>query len=328
MENDKQIGSMLRSGFELQQGPVSNLDEYQTSLPHLFYVTHMGIANVLPETWRLTIDGLVQTPLQLSWADLASYPRERIIATHECAGSPLQPTVPVRRVGNVEWEGVPLRCLLEQVGVLPEARFMWSTGADSGVFNGVFSSCYQKDLPVSVAQQGRVLLATHLNGQPLSPERGAPLRMVVPDYYGTNSTKWLVGLSFQERRSPNYYASHFYNDQVQGVRQPVWALAPHALMVSHSEGQLLHAGEHLVWGWAWASGGVAMVEVSIDGGQSWLPTTLSLRVDFGWQRFSVAVNLQVGAQHWLCRATANDGRAQPPSGARNEWFGLRLQVIE
>ncbi len=327
MEKARQVVPMLRTGFELQQGAVTDLSEFQTSLPHLFYVTHMGIADLLPAAWQLTIDGLVQTPLQLCWADLASYPRERILATHECAGSPVQPTVPVRRVGNVEWEGIPLRCLLEQVGVLPEAQFMWSTGADWGEFNQVTSSSYQKDLPVSVAQQGKVLLATHVNGEPLTPERGAPLRLVVPDYYGTNSTKWLLGLSFQDRRSSNYYASQLYNDDVHGSRRPVWGLAPHALMVSHSEGQLLHAGQHTVWGWAWAKGGVAMVEVSVDGGRSWQPTTLSTRIDFAWQRFAVTLEFAPGAQHWLCRATATDGQTQPQSGARNEWFGLHVQVI-
>ena len=328
MEHARQVVPMLRTGFELQQGPIANLTEFQTSLAHLFYVTHMGIADLSPAAWQLTLDGLVQTPLQLCWADLVAYPRERLFATHECAGSPMRPTQPVRRVGNVEWEGIPLSCLLEQVGVLPEARFMWSSGADWGEFNQVTSARYQKDLPMSVVQQGSVLLATHVNGQPLAPERGAPLRLVVPDFYGTNSTKWLVGLSFQDSRSPNYFAAQLYNDEVRGARQPVWGLAPHALIVSHSAGDLLQAGEHTIWGWAWAKGGVALVEVSIDGGQNWQPCTLSNRIDFAWQRFALTLDVRADTQHWLCRATANDGRTQPESGARNEWFGLYLQVIE
>ena len=83
---------------------------------------------------------------------------------------------------------------------------------------------------------GKVLLATHMNGAPLSIEHGAPLRLVVPDYYGTNSTKWLVQLDFQAERSPAYFASQLYNDTGPEGPSPVWRIAPHALIVSDCDG--------------------------------------------------------------------------------------------
>lgn len=321
---------MLRSGTEVSQSPVDALHDFQTPEQHVFKVSHMGIsalANLPRQDWRLQIGGLVQQPMALSWDDLAQFPRQRVLALHECAGHPLFPTVPVRRAATVEWEGVLLADVLQPVGVLPEARFMWSTGAEAGHFNRLDHPHYQKDLPMA-ALGGKVLLATHMNGAPLSIEHGAPLRLVVPDYYGTNSTKWLVQLDFQAERSPAYFASQLYNDTGPEGPSPVWRIAPHALIVSDRDGSSVAAGWHRSWGWAWASGGVVQVEVSIDGGASWSVAELESRIDHAWQRFEFAWQAEPGSRHLLCRATAHDGRIQPQEGARNAWFGVTLQVMD
>lgn len=319
---------MLRSGFELHQPALTGLSEFLTPLAHLFSVSHMGISALTRSDWCLQVHGLVQHPLQLRWDDLARFPRQRVLATHECAGNPMFPSRPVRRVGNVEWEGVALADVLEEAGVLPAARYMWSTGADWGQYYDSTLPYYQKDLPVAVAQNGKTLLATHLNGEPLSQERGAPVRLLVPDFYGTNSTKWLVSLNFQEQRSSAHFAKQLYNPVVDGIEQPVWALAPHAVFVSHQADAQLSAGPQLLSGWAWASGGVAVVEVSTDGGNTWHTSTLAERVDHAWQKFDYLWQAPPGAQHVLCRAIANDGRVQPKEAARNCWFGLHFDVHE
>lgn len=328
METDQPLGRMSEPGFQLVQPKVSGLTEFRTSLEHLFRVAHMGICDLTGVPYQLEVGGLVKKPLKLTLDELARYPRERLLAVHECAGSPIRPTVPVRRAGNVEWEGVPLTCLMEEAGVLPEAQYMWSRGADFGEFNGVPSRFYQKDLPIHVAWHGKVLLATHINGEPLPVRRGAPLRLVVPDFYGTNSTKWLTRLDFQATRASGYYTTRLYNDDFHGTPAPVWALAPHALIVSHAEEKPVLAGEQEIWGWAWARGGVAQAEVSLDGGQHWQVATLAPREEYAWQRFAILADVPAGPQHWLCRAIATDGRVQPASGARNEYHGLHLNVIE
>jgi DMSO/TMAO reductase YedYZ molybdopterin-dependent catalytic subunit len=324
---------MLRSGTEVSQSPVHALQDFQTPESLVFKVSHMGIsalAQLPPEQWHLEIKGLVRQPLQLSLADLAQLPRQRVLALHECAGHPLFPTVPVRRAATVEWEGVALSEIVQQAGLLPGARFMWSTGAEYGHFNKLDHPCYQKDLPLEalLAPGSKILLATHMNGAPLSIEHGAPLRLVVPDYYGTHSTKWLVALDFQAERCPAYFASQLYNDVGPDGLIPVWQIAPHALIVSETEGATINAGLRRSWGWAWASGGVAQVEVSIDGAASWQVAELDPRIDHAWQRFEFDWQAEAGAQQLLCRATARDGRVQPAKGARNEWFGVRLQVID
>jgi DMSO/TMAO reductase YedYZ molybdopterin-dependent catalytic subunit len=321
---------MLRSGFALHQPALAALTEFRTPLPDVFWVTHMGIMDVPTEGWTLSIDGMVDRPVTLSWEDLSALPRKTVVAAHECAGSPLAPRQPVRRVANVEWEGVSLARLLQRAGIKSSARFLWSTGADDGDFAGAYRGYFQKDLPLSKALDECTLLATHINGEPLTPERGAPLRLVVPGYYGTNSTKWLRSLSLQETRAPSYYTTTLYNDIIEHEgkvqRRPVWGIAPHAIIVSHSASDRASPGPQDIRGWAWALNGIALVEVSLDSGESWQPARLGPRVDYSWQQFSLDWSPLPGNHTLLCRAVATDGSVQPASGARNEWFAVDVQV--
>jgi DMSO/TMAO reductase YedYZ molybdopterin-dependent catalytic subunit len=321
---------VLRSGFELYQPPVSALRSFLTPLADMFFVSHLGVADVSAERWSLAVGGLVKKPLELTWSELRALPRRRVMAAHECAGSPLAPTKPVRRVGNVEWEGVPLSTVLEMAGIRPEARYLWSRGADTGEFNGVRHAFYEKDLPIDKALDAGTLLATHINGEPLPPERGGPVRLVVPGFYGTNSTKWLKAIELREERSPGYFTTTLYNDVIevdgQTVRKPVWAIAPHSVIVSHEEAASVSPGAQIVEGWAWAACGVAQAEVSLDGGASWTVARLESRTDFSWQRFALEATLSPRTHRLLCRATANDGAVQPSGGARNEWFSVRIHV--
>ncbi len=322
---------MLRSGFELHQPPVAALKPFMTPTADMFYVMHLGVVGLSSADWSLKIGGLVEKPLTLNWVDLQRLPTRRIVAAHECAGSPLAPNTPVRRVGNVEWEGVPLSSILAGVGVLPQARYVWSKGADTGMFNQVNHAFYQKDLPIEKALAAETLIATHINGEPLSPERGGPARLIVPGFYGTNSTKWLIELDLRAERCTGHFTTVLYNDQIASgghtVQRPVWGIAPHSLIVSHQDRGTVAAGPQRVEGWAWAGAGIAHVEVSVDGGATWQGAQLERRIDFSWQRFTLDVTLASGGHRLLCRAVANDGAIQPPSGARNEWFAIHVDAV-
>lgn len=325
-------GRMLHGVHENFFPPVSALKTFQTGERELFCVSHLGFVGMSADEWRLKIGGMVQHRLELGWDDLARFPRHRVLAAHECAGSPLRPTVPVRRVGNVIWEGVALASVLAQAGVLPEARYMWSSGADAGVFNEVAHSSYQKDLPIQKALAPEILLATHLNGEPLAAVHGGPVRLVVPGFYGTNSTKWLNEIEFQAQRCPGYFTTTLYNDTIltdNGVlKKPVWAIAPHSLIVSHEDGATCEAKAQTLAGWAWAGGGVAQVEVSTDGGATWQTAHLDSRVDFSWQAFRLDWTPAPGNHSIVCRAMGVDGAVQPAQGARNEWHRVRVNISQ
>lgn len=116
-----------------------------------------------------------------------------------------QPLVPADgnlwRVGNVRWTGVPLAVLLEHAQLETGATHVWSDGLDSGEFGGRTMNRYRKDLPISKALSREVLVAYEMNGAPLTRERGGPVRLVVPGWFGTNMTKWLCRLSVQDGRA-------------------------------------------------------------------------------------------------------------------------------
>ena len=115
---------------------------------------------------------------------------------------------------------------------------MWSHGADYGEFAGVAVERYTKDLPLS-RLSADVLIATELNDEPLLAENGFPARLVVPGFYGTNSVKWLTGMTLADRRADSPFTTRWYNDAVldgegraTGQTVPVWAIAPESVIVA------------------------------------------------------------------------------------------------
>lgn len=311
--------------------PLHELGDFHTPSEKFFVVHHLGIPKMDAAPWRLLVDGLVARSLDLGLADLAALPQVQVEAFHECAGSPLRPTVAVRRVGNVVWGGVPLKAVLQLAGVGHGAEFVWARGADSGVYppTGQTTDSYLKDLPLAKALSDEVLLATTLNGAPLDELHGAPVRLVVPGFYGTNSVKWLTELRLEASRAAGYFTTALYNDVVveNGVesRRPVWEVAPQSVIVGPAAGSRIAAAPCAVWGWAWSMAPVKAVEISVDGGHQWRNATVDARKGFCWQRFTFDWTPQTnGPQQLACRATDENGNVQPDSGARNEV--LRFQV--
>src|SRR5262249_32628485 len=173
-----------------------------------------------------TIDGLVRRPLQLTLAELMRQPRVTLTSIHQCCGSPLKPEQPTRRITNVVWGGTRLSSLLADCGPDPAARFVWSSGADHGVFGGAECGAYVKDLPLDRIAAD-VLVAYEMNGAPLRPEHGFPARLVVPGYYGTNSVKWLTRLTLAEQRASGPFTTRWYNDVVRDASgRPTGATTP------------------------------------------------------------------------------------------------------
>jgi sulfane dehydrogenase subunit SoxC len=313
--------------------PAHELVDFRTCLDKFFEVRHLGIPDMSVAPWRLVVDGLVGQAIELGLADLRALPQARVEAVHECAGSPLRPTAAVRRVGNVMWGGVRLKDVLRLAGVRGDAAYVWARGADGGVYppTGQAVDSYLKDLPLPKAMSDEVLLATTLNGAPLDERHGAPVRLVVPGFYGTNSVKWLTELRLEASRAPGYFTTTLYNDEVveNGVesRRPVWDLAPHSIIVAPAGGSRLPAAPCRVWGWAWSAVPVKAVEISLDGATQWRNAAVDARVGFCWQRFTFDWTPQArGPQQLACRATDANGNVQPDGGARNAVMRLQVTV--
>jgi DMSO/TMAO reductase YedYZ molybdopterin-dependent catalytic subunit len=294
---------------------------------------HLGVPRIDPNGWSLVIDGLVHRPLRLTLAELMRRPHLEITSVHQCCGSPLRPELPTRRVCNVVWRGARLADLIAECGPRPQARFLWSSGADYGAFEGVSCSAFVKDLPLQRIATS-TMIAYQMNGEPLRPEHGFPARLVVPGYYGTNSVKWLMRMTLADSRAPGPFTTRWYNDRVKdasgqptATTTPVWSIAPESLIVSPTPGQSLAAGEPVeVWGWTWGDGGIATVDVSDDGGQRWKRAAIEPPAGQSWRRFAMTWRPEPGGHELCARAQSADGRYQPAVGARNAMHRVAIKA--
>jgi DMSO/TMAO reductase YedYZ molybdopterin-dependent catalytic subunit len=147
-----------------------------------------------PKTWRLTVEGLVEHRLSLSYADLLSLPALAVVRDYQC--------VTGWKVYNVHWQGVSLKTLARIASARPAARFINFYSAD-----GVYSESLRL---ASQAFQPDVMLGYHLNGRPLVREQGAPLRLVVPEMYGYKYAKWINRVEFSNRQEIGYWEQNGY----------------------------------------------------------------------------------------------------------------------
>ena len=324
-------------GFFIRHPPKPHeLGAEITDDSQLFQTIHMGAAVVDEKKWKLVVDGLVERAFSVSLTQLRRMPQTTIAAFHECYGSPLAPPVhALWRIGNVKWTGVRLADLLRLARPKPEAKFVWSQGLESGSFAGVSAESYEKDLPLDKAMTREVLIAYEINGEPLNKKRGAPVRLIVPGWFGTNSTKWLCRLSLQNDRATGPFTTKFYNelDPTDPERQrmrPVWQVEPNSMIVSPRNGAILQHYEVEVLGRAWGCESIQKVEISLDAGENWLdPSTVDLkpRKEFEWQLFRAKVMLpKPGKYKLVARAMDREGVSQPLTGRRNHVHTVEIEL--
>lgn len=306
---------------------------YDLTPPGLHYVlTHYDIPYVPEDTpWQLAIGGRVRRPLTLSPADLRTFPQVTTRVTLECAGNgralltprPVSQPWLVEAVGTAEWTGVPLRLLLAEAGVGADAVDVVFTGADHGVERGVEQD-YQRSLPVDVATgaEPEVLVAYAMNGAPLPPQHGHPLRLVVPGWYGMAHVKWLREVTVTDtpftgfQQAVAYRLRHHPEDE----GEPVTRIAPRALLVPPgfpdfmSRARVVRPGPVTLEGRAWSGRApVTRAEVSTDAERTWQEA--ELEPDGGhrwaWRRWRCTWTATPGEHVLSARATDAEGHTQP-----------------
>jgi DMSO/TMAO reductase YedYZ molybdopterin-dependent catalytic subunit len=301
---------------------------YDVTPAGLHYVlTHYDIPEADRDTWSVAVDGLVDHPLTLSPADLEAMTQHTVRVTLECAGNgraadhprPVSQPWLDGAVGTADWTGVRLADLLDQAGLQPEAVSVVFAGADHGVERGVEQD-YERGLSVADATAGDVLVATAMNGGSLPPQHGYPVRLVVPGWYGMASVKWLrevrvVGHEFVGFQHHAYRLRQSADEE--GV--PVTRIEPRALLVPPgfpdfmSRARVVDAGPVVLRGRAWSGWGpVERVEVSIDGGATWVEADVEGdHGSYAWRAFRVTWDAVPGPATLLARATDATGRIQP-----------------
>lgn len=293
-----------------------------------YLLTHFDVPTVDPATWSLEIGGCVDRPATLTLDDIRSRPRLTQRVTMECAGNgrmslsprPLSQPWGVEAVGNGEWTGTPLRPLLEELGVLDRAEEVVFTGSDCGIENNI-EQHYERSLDLADALRDEVMLAYELNGQPLPPQHGFPLRLVVPGWYGMGNVKWLSRITVTDQPFEGYQNAYAYRLRMEPDEKgvPVSRIRPRALMIPpgipdfFSRERTVGVGETTLSGRAWSGfGHIDRVEVTTDGGMTWSDATVEPATNrFGWVGWSCRWDVSAGRHLLGCRATDSAGNRQP-----------------
>jgi len=293
-----------------------------------YLLVHFDIPEVNAQDWRLNVEGLVSKPLTLNLDEIKKRPARTIAVTMECAGNgralltPRPVSQPWLReaIGTAEWTGTPLRGILEESGIDHRAVEIVFTGLDRGVQGGEVHY-YQRSLSIEEATREDVLLAYQMNGEPLPPQHGYPLRLIVPGWYGMTSVKWLnrieaVAPAFQGYQMTRSYR---YSQGPDDLGEPVTLIKVRALMIPPgipdflTRTRLVEAGPVTLTGRAWAGRrGVARVEASTDGALTWSEAHLGDEVScYAWRGWSCQWEAGPGRYTLCVRATDTEGNVQP-----------------
>jgi DMSO/TMAO reductase YedYZ molybdopterin-dependent catalytic subunit len=311
--------------------PVAELRDPVVPNEHFFVRNHFAVPAMDMKTWRLKVDGAVNTPLELTLDELKKLGTGTLTATLECAGNGrvhLTPAVPGLQwgqgaVGNAEWGGVPLAAVLEKAGLKDSAVEVILEGADKGAIAGPPSSPgvipFARSLPVEKAKKPEVFLAHTMNGDPLPTAHGAPLRAVVGGWYGMASVKWLTRIVVTDKPFQGFWQtldySYFERRDGQPTLVPIRAIQPKAILARPGLNEVIPAGKRFrLFGAAWAGErAVEKVEVSLDGGKTWSPAKLlSEPKPIQWVFWEYAwENPAAGKSAIVARATDDKGNTQP-----------------
>ena len=324
------------------------LDSWLTPADEFFIISHYNTPTLDQATHRLDIAGLVARPQSLTMADLRARPRREVTFTIECSGNTGLPFL-IGAVGNARWTGTPLAPLLERAGILEAGIEVIFWGADSGPVtirdnSGIIASGrtgtgvddgagaldltiteqFARSMSVEDALNRDNLLCYDMNGAPLPPEHGFPLRLIAPGWYGVANVKWLSRIEVVDQR----YAGRFMARDYVTIREEtrdgrtVWTFSTvrHDRLKSAPAKVTRRRGRYAILGAAWGAP-IAEVEVRIDDGP-WMTAELQdppsrtrsrARSEFAWRFWTLNWGRPAPGEHTITsRAFDVDGNLQPP----------------
>ncbi len=310
--------------------PLSGFSSWITPVERFFVRTHFYRPDVKLPAWRLKAGAL-----ELDMGALRKFPRAELVSLLECAGNgrglftPTVAGVPWRygAVGNARWAGVRLADVLRRAGFPPAVKHILFNGADVGLGN---APDFARSIPIEKAMHADTLLAYEMNGAPLTPEHGFPLRVVAPGWAGDSWVKWLVEIEGLEREYDGFFMKTAYRHPVRPVAPgtavdpaamvPVTELGVKSLIANPAEGDRVGPGPVTIRGAAWSGETpVARVDVSADGGRTWQAAALGAeQARYGWRLWQLRWTPPARGEHVLmARAADARGRTQPLDAAWN-----------
>ncbi len=291
-----------------------------------YLLIHYDVPGVDAESWTLSVCG--ERELSLGLEELKQRPRVEVTVTMECAGNgrarldprPVSQPWLLEAVGTARWAGTPLRPLLEEAGVGESAVEVLFTGLDRGI-EGEIEQQYQRSLRVDEALRDDLLLAYEMNGGPLPPQHGFPVRLLVPGWYGMTSVKWLARIETIDEPFAGYQQAQGYRlrqtEDEEGT--PVQWIVPRSLFVPpgipefFTRERTAEAGEHVIEGRAWSGlAPISAVEVSTDGGSTWAAAELEPQEErWAWRGWRFRWEAEPGEYRVCSRARDEAGNEQP-----------------
>jgi DMSO/TMAO reductase YedYZ molybdopterin-dependent catalytic subunit len=293
-----------------------------------FLLTHFDVPFVASaNNWRVEIAGRVRNPLSLLCTEIQKLPAKTLRVTLECAGNGRANVVPrwqtqpweYGAVGTAEWTGTPLRHLLERAQLEADAVDIAFLGADRG-FDAGNEHNFGRSLTPDLAMDDDILVAWAMNGAPLPPQNGFPLRLVVPGWYGMASVKWLKRIEALARPFDGYQqvGNYVYRQKSGDTGVPVTTMRVKSLMVPpgipdwYTRHRVVEAGPVELMGRAWSGGGVAVASVAVGVDGVWNEAALDPPQDrFAWRGWKSAWDARPGKHVLECRATDANGETQP-----------------
>jgi DMSO/TMAO reductase YedYZ molybdopterin-dependent catalytic subunit len=289
----------------------------------------------------LTIGGAVGNAMTLRLDDLRAMPAINQTVTLECAGNgrlgqtPLPVGEPWGRyaVSTARWHGVPLHQVLRQAAPAPNGVDVTFDGADHGPYDQYEDIAFVRSLALGHATDpaAGILIAYEMNGEPLSPDHGAPFRLVVPGWYGVASVKWLTRIDVLAGHYEGEFQTHHYMyEHADQSSEPVTLMRVRARITEPAPRSGIRAGTCAVRGKAWSGAGpVTSVEVSLTGEGEWHAAELEPpRSPHQWQDWSFDWHTATAGRHTLrARATDAAGNTQPEIAPWNR-LGYGNNAIE
>lgn len=311
------------------QAPLTSADD--------FYVrSHFAAPHTEAAAWRLKLEGGVVATHDITTASLRAHPaRKGLIVMLECAGNGRTRFRPLP--GGVPWgegalacgrfAGVPLR---ELIRVPDDARELVFTGADIGNAADGKRQPFARSLPIDIALDPDTLLCDEMDGAPLTRDHGAPVRLLVPSYYGMASVKWLDSIRATHEPFRGYFQETDYQyERRDGSREPITRMLVKSMLVGAPATARVGESARLT-GWAWSGHApIARVDVSMDGGKSWNPANLDAPAGkYAWRGFHHDWTPEKTGVHLvLTRARDEAGHEQPwetPWNARG--YGMNAML--
>ena len=330
MESRRVIPYLITKNLnpENQESPIHFLTKWQTPTKYFYRRNHFSYPFLTQSNYWLQITGHVKQPSFFHYLELLSMPSKSLLVPIECAGNKRANFIPnvhgeqwqEGAISQGKWTGVPLRYLLEKVRISKSTQEIVFEGADFGKrsdMQGIVH--FERSLPLDKALHPDTIIAYQYNDKPLSFKHGYPLRLIVPNWYGMASVKWLRKINIIEHnfQGPFQTVDYVYypNKNDDKNKMPVTIINVNSTIQQPLNFSILNTGIHKIKGIAWTGqGNITEVQLSFDKGKTWKKSKLenSPNKSYAWSNWSYTWKIDSKGEYSIySRAMDSNSRIQP-----------------